>query len=194
MELALYCASRALESWAQCLVEWGYVTPRSLPPRLDVIIFSCAVAAIMHCYSDDYGRHRDVFRSKYLNVLDFVFGNKGANRGLLFYTPTWCVCMIGSSTYSAIGMQQTQFKQLLLIAGMEAGRIQHVPSTHDLLASQGINPSKLRRRASALAASLAAADDGDGLDSPRSDSSEPRMVQLDFNERGHVILDVRPPE
>jgi len=40
-------------------------------------MFSAATAAIMHCYSDGKGRHRDVFRSKYLNVLDFVFGNTG---------------------------------------------------------------------------------------------------------------------
>ena len=40
-------------------------------------MFSAAAAAIMHCYSDGQGRHRDVFRSKYLNVLDFVFGNTG---------------------------------------------------------------------------------------------------------------------
>jgi hypothetical protein len=77
MELALYCISRALESWALCLVEWGYVSPTRLPPRLDVVMFSLAVASITHCYSDSHGHHRDVFRSKYLNVLDFIFGNQG---------------------------------------------------------------------------------------------------------------------
>ena len=77
MELGIYCIARAIESWALCLVEWGYVSPTCLPPRLDVAMFSLAVAAIMHCYSDDHGRHRDVFRSKYLNVLDFIFGNRG---------------------------------------------------------------------------------------------------------------------
>lgn len=77
MELALYCISRALESWSLCLVEWGYVSPTCLPPRLDVAMFSLAVASILHCYSDCRGHHRDVFRSKYLNVLDFIFGNQG---------------------------------------------------------------------------------------------------------------------
>ncbi len=48
-----------------------------MPKRIDVLMFSAATAAIMHCYSDGKGRHRDVFRSKYLNVLDFVFGNTG---------------------------------------------------------------------------------------------------------------------
>jgi hypothetical protein len=32
--------------------------------------------------SGGHGAHRDVFRSKYLNVLDFVFGNSGENRHL----------------------------------------------------------------------------------------------------------------
>ena len=40
-------------------------------------MFSIATAAIMHCYSGAQGRHRDVFRSKYLNVLDFIFGSQG---------------------------------------------------------------------------------------------------------------------
>ncbi len=78
MELAIYCASRALESFALCLVEWGLVRRRDVPKRIDVLMFSAAAAAIMHCYSDGRGRHRDVFRSKYLNVLDFIFGNTGA--------------------------------------------------------------------------------------------------------------------
>ena len=39
---------------------------------------SAATAAILHCYSDGHGKHRDVFRSKYLGVFDFIFGNTGA--------------------------------------------------------------------------------------------------------------------
>ena len=77
MELALYCLSRALESFALCAVDWGLVRRRDVPKRVDVLMFAAAAAAIMHCYSDGRGRHRDVFRSKYLNVLDFVFGNTG---------------------------------------------------------------------------------------------------------------------
>ena len=60
-------------------VEWGLVRERHVPDRLDVVMFSAAAAAIMHCYSDGHGRHRDVFRSKYLNYLDFVFGSEGAH-------------------------------------------------------------------------------------------------------------------
>ncbi len=78
MELALYCLSHAAMSCAACTVEWGLVRPRHVPPRLDVVMFAAASAAIMHCYSDGAGRHRDVFRSKYLNYLDFVFGSAGA--------------------------------------------------------------------------------------------------------------------
>ena len=77
MELAHYCLARAVESCALCLTSWGYVRGDRLPKRVDVLIFSAATAAIMHCYSDSHGKHRDVFKSKYLNVLDFVFGNTG---------------------------------------------------------------------------------------------------------------------
>lgn len=48
-----------------------------MPSRLDVLLFSVGCAAIMNAYSGDNGKHRDVFKSKYLNVLDFVFGNTG---------------------------------------------------------------------------------------------------------------------
>lgn len=37
---------------------------KSLPRRIDVVLFSAATAAILHCYSDAHGVHRDVFRSK----------------------------------------------------------------------------------------------------------------------------------
>ena len=76
-ELGVYCASRALEAAAVCSVSWGW-TPRSLATRTraDVALFAAGAAAIMHCYNTE----RDVFRSKYLNVLDFVFGNAGHGR------------------------------------------------------------------------------------------------------------------
>ena len=67
-----------MESFALCLGEWGWVKRDALPKRFDVIIFSAATAAILHCYSDAQGHHRDVFRSKYLNVLDFILGSQGA--------------------------------------------------------------------------------------------------------------------
>eukprot|EP00898_Chlorokybus_atmophyticus_P001311 jgi/Chlat1/2180/Chrsp17S02753 len=70
MELALYCTARAIESFARCTTAWGWVKGVHLLQRLDVVLFSLATATIMHCYS----RERDVFRSKYLNILDWVFG------------------------------------------------------------------------------------------------------------------------
>ncbi|CAL5223327.1 g5824 [Coccomyxa viridis] len=88
MELAVYCLSRALESFALCLVDWGLVRRRDVPKRIDVLMFSAAAAAIMHCYSDGRGRHRDVFRSKYLNILDFVFGNTGVEQGAITHVPS----------------------------------------------------------------------------------------------------------
>lgn len=84
MELAHYCLARAIESFSLCLSAWGYVPVQRLPKRTDVLLFSAATAAIMHCYEDSHGYHRDVFKSKYLNVLDFVFGNTG----------TFCDCLL----------------------------------------------------------------------------------------------------
>jgi hypothetical protein len=71
-------SAQATESFALCLGEWGWVRRDALPRRLDVLLFAGATAAILHCYSDAEGRHRDVFRSKYLNVLDFIMGSQGA--------------------------------------------------------------------------------------------------------------------
>jgi hypothetical protein len=51
MELALYSLSRAVESFALCLAEWGWVRHHHVPKRLDVVIFSLATAVIMHCYA-----------------------------------------------------------------------------------------------------------------------------------------------
>jgi hypothetical protein len=51
-----------VESFCRCCIEWGVLHPRWLPPRLDVLLFASGVAAILHCYSDSNGVHRDVFR------------------------------------------------------------------------------------------------------------------------------------
>ncbi|KAL9247650.1 hypothetical protein vseg_021061 [Gypsophila vaccaria] len=71
MEISLYCLARAIESFFTCMADIGYL-PQSLMEikRADVVVFSLSTAIIMHCYSQE----RDVFRSKYLNVLDWVFG------------------------------------------------------------------------------------------------------------------------
>ena len=73
-ELSVYCASRAVEAAAVCCLSWGLV-PQVVQKKLrvDVLTFLFASSAIMRCYSNE----RDVFKSKYLNVLDFVFGNQG---------------------------------------------------------------------------------------------------------------------
>ncbi|CAI5485679.1 unnamed protein product, partial [Closterium sp. Naga37s-1] len=134
MELALYCFSRAIESFFICLASWGVLPPLSslalfpalakrylsakpaagapaaaigaggagtgsratsggcrgggivkeslsgvlpvaaavLQPHalLDVALLAAAAGVIMQCYQSE----RDVFRSKYLNVLDWIFG------------------------------------------------------------------------------------------------------------------------
>ncbi|XP_078433250.1 uncharacterized protein LOC144704639 [Wolffia australiana] len=70
IEISLYCFARAIESFFSWLADAGYAVHADRVKRADVIVFSFATAIIMHCYSQE----REVFRSKYLNVLDWVFG------------------------------------------------------------------------------------------------------------------------
>ncbi|KAJ4701334.1 Transmembrane protein like [Melia azedarach] len=70
IEISLYCLARAIESFFTCMADVGYLPQSKNLKRADVVIFSISTAIIMHCYAQE----RDVFRSKYLNVLDWVFG------------------------------------------------------------------------------------------------------------------------
>ncbi|KAG8632934.1 uncharacterized protein LOC110607054 [Manihot esculenta] len=70
IEISLYCLARAIESFFTCMADVGYLPQAKNVKRADVVIFSISTAIIMHCYSQE----REVFRSKYLNVLDWVFG------------------------------------------------------------------------------------------------------------------------
>lgn len=88
MELALYCVSRSLESFMLCASIWGWIPHRAVPKRLDVILFSIASAAICHCYSDHMGARRDVFKSKYLSVFDFILGNVGFKEASVRHHPS----------------------------------------------------------------------------------------------------------
>ena len=88
MELALYCVSRAVESFFLCTIAWGWINPKAIPKRLDVLLFSAATACICHCYSDHQGARRDVFRSKYLSVFDFILGNIGFRHGSISHSPS----------------------------------------------------------------------------------------------------------
>lgn len=88
MELALYCSSRAIEAFALTMVAKGWVSSSRIPRRLDVIMFSLATAAICHCYSDRYGARRDVFKSKYLAVFDFILGNTGFESAGVQHVPS----------------------------------------------------------------------------------------------------------
>ena len=92
-ELGVYCASRALEAVAVLVAganakriasdesrknartKASFFLVKRLA-RFDVATFALASAAVMRCYANE----RDVFRSKYLNVLDYVFGNQGHGR------------------------------------------------------------------------------------------------------------------
>uniref|UniRef100_A0A5B6YSW0 Transmembrane protein 135 N-terminal domain-containing protein n=1 Tax=Davidia involucrata TaxID=16924 RepID=A0A5B6YSW0_DAVIN len=70
IEISLYCLARAIESFFTCMADAGYLPQSKNIKRADVVVFSISTAIIMHCYAIE----RDVFRSKYLNVLDWVFG------------------------------------------------------------------------------------------------------------------------
>lgn len=70
IEISLYCLARAIESFVTCMADVGYLPKSKNLKRADVVVFSISTAIIMHCYAIE----RDVFRSKYLNVLDWVFG------------------------------------------------------------------------------------------------------------------------
>ncbi|XP_040243475.1 uncharacterized protein [Aegilops tauschii subsp. strangulata] len=69
-EISLYCLARAIESFFTCMTDAGLCPPILQIKRADVVVFSMATSIIMHCYAQE----REVFRSKYLNVLDWVFG------------------------------------------------------------------------------------------------------------------------
>ncbi|KAK9134271.1 hypothetical protein Syun_013601 [Stephania yunnanensis] len=70
IEISLYCFARAIESFFACLSKADLLPKSTKLKRADVIVFSFSTAIIMHCYAQE----REVFRSKYLNVLDWVFG------------------------------------------------------------------------------------------------------------------------
>ncbi|CAH8346301.1 unnamed protein product [Eruca vesicaria subsp. sativa] len=70
IEISLYCLARAIESFFTCMTDAGYIRPSRILRRADVVVFSVSTAIIMHCYAQE----REVFRSKYLNVLDWVCG------------------------------------------------------------------------------------------------------------------------
>ncbi|KAK3277114.1 hypothetical protein CYMTET_14865 [Cymbomonas tetramitiformis] len=48
-ELALYCISRAAESFGECLMEWGYISPHLRKARVDIALFCLATSTIMAC-------------------------------------------------------------------------------------------------------------------------------------------------
>ncbi|KAK3151744.1 hypothetical protein QOZ80_3AG0249930 [Eleusine coracana subsp. coracana] len=73
IEISLYCVARAIESLFTCIVDAGLCPVMLQIKRPDIVVFSIATSIIMHCYDQE----RDAFRSKYLNVLDWVCGDPG---------------------------------------------------------------------------------------------------------------------
>ena len=72
VELAIYVLSRAIESFSLSMTEWRLL-PLFFADQLDLITFSIASSIILHCYTHE----RDIFKEKYLNVFDWLFGNYG---------------------------------------------------------------------------------------------------------------------
>ncbi len=82
------CSARALECFLLCAVRWNWI-PRKLQwKRFDILLFSAGLGLIMHCYGDSNGDYRYTFRSKYLNVIDFVFGNTGHKTQAIRHVPS----------------------------------------------------------------------------------------------------------
>ena len=75
-ELATYCLDKSLESLVISMLTWGYIPQSWKNKRLDVLLFAFAAGTICMCYD----RKRECFRSNYLNVFDFIFGNRGHSR------------------------------------------------------------------------------------------------------------------
>ncbi|BBG95750.1 hypothetical protein Prudu_004383 [Prunus dulcis] len=82
-EISLYCLARAIESFFTCMADTGYLPPSTKMKRADVVIFSLSTAIIMHCYAQE----REVFRSKYLNVLDWKPETGDQSRGKQAHPP-----------------------------------------------------------------------------------------------------------
>mmetsp|Transcript_28858 Transcript_28858/g.94322 ORF Transcript_28858/g.94322 Transcript_28858/m.94322 type:complete len:460 (-) Transcript_28858:811-2190(-) len=75
LELGLYCMARALEvSWEAEMLRRG--RRGSAVPRVDLFAFSLSVGGIYYCLRTE----RDIFKSKYLHVLDWVYGNDEERR------------------------------------------------------------------------------------------------------------------
>jgi len=72
-----------------------------------------------------------------------------------------------------------------IVAGVEKGTIQHIPSTQDLLVAQGIHPGRLRTTASKIAASMHTLEENwEPSDSPTSSASGPvTSFRLDTDDR-----------
>jgi len=87
-EIAAYCSARALECFLLCAVRWNWIPKKVQWKRFDIVLFSAGVGLIMHCYGDSNGDYRYTFRSKYLNVIDFVFGNTGHKVSRIRHVPS----------------------------------------------------------------------------------------------------------
>lgn len=75
-ELATYCLDKSLESIVISMLSWGWIPNKAKTKRFDVVLFAFAAGVICMCYD----QKRDSFRSNYLNVFDYVFGNRGHSR------------------------------------------------------------------------------------------------------------------
>lgn len=55
---------------------------------LDIWLLETKTEMLVSCTAGGNGKYRDVFRSKYLNILDFVFGNAGVTEGAICHRPS----------------------------------------------------------------------------------------------------------
>jgi hypothetical protein len=116
-ELAMYAMARAMESFALVLDKTKVLPRWVLRRRPDVLIFAVASALILHCYSGCHGAHRDVFREKYLGLLDSMLGNEGVDAGTIRHVPS--VQQIASVAVRRIASVPSEISKM---RGIEDGR------------------------------------------------------------------------
>ena len=135
MELALYCLSRSVEAFSLTMVAHGWINPKRVPRRLDVMLFSAATAAICHCYSDHFGARRDVFKSKYLTVFDFVFGNQGFEKGGISHAPS--NVQLATLAWQPLVRSMRSMTNISTINGRSSDRASPIPSAESSDSTEG---------------------------------------------------------
>ena len=105
VELAIYVLSRAIESFSLSLMEWKVIPQKKIVSklRMDIVTFSVACSIILHCYTHE----RDIFKEKYLNVFDWLYGNFGFEEGKIRHVRSSLLLNSSSSNITSFGSRSS---------------------------------------------------------------------------------------